>query len=147
MRGLLGEIGVLLEGPTIIYEDNQSCIAFSESPAGTVKLVYVQSSIQRADMLTKPLPRQAFERCLDLTFHRVLGTGGVMKVSQHPFPGRGSSKLPRTLIDWVINNHPINERVPAKEQFLPFYQHSLFHSSSFLKVSNSLSPLSLSVIT
>ncbi|GBM10854.1 Copia protein [Araneus ventricosus] len=71
--------------PVTIYEGNQFCIKLSESPkhhsrtkhidvkyhnlrhleeAGTIELVYCQSKNMTTDILTKPLPRPAFE------FHR-----------------------------------------------------------------------------
>ena len=87
MRGLLDEIGFTPSGPTILHEDNQSCIVYSEVPKfrsstkhipikfhfvrdqvalGNVILRYCESSRQLADVLTKPLARQAFEHCINL---------------------------------------------------------------------------------
>jgi hypothetical protein len=76
MRRLLGDIGYQQEQPTVIYEDNQGCIALSENPvehkrtkhidiryhftrerveSGDVVLEYVTTEDQLADLMTKPL--------------------------------------------------------------------------------------------
>jgi len=69
--------------PITMYEDNQACIALSKHHAyhrrtkhialrwhfirekveeGIVKLVYISTKAQIADLLTKPLTRDVFER-------------------------------------------------------------------------------------
>jgi hypothetical protein len=90
LRRLLEDLGYRQQDPTVIYEDNQGCIALSENPilhkrtkhidiryhftrekveTGEVKLVYVPTEDQLADLLTKPLKR---ERVATLR-QRVLG--------------------------------------------------------------------------
>ncbi len=82
-RVLLGEMGVLNErDPTLIWSDNQGCIALSENPvhhdrtkhfdirhhfvrekvtSGDILLKYIPTGEMIADVLTKPLTRQPFE--------------------------------------------------------------------------------------
>jgi kynurenine formamidase len=83
-------------GTTTIWEDNQSCIAYSQNALvsektkhidmkyhfvkdhvqlGTIKLRYLPTGDMVADMLTKPLPGPA------LVKHRsaILGTSGPMQ--------------------------------------------------------------------
>jgi len=90
LRLLMEKLGFSQEGPTVIREDNQGCIALSENPVNhqrskhidikyhftrerveseDVKLVYVPTEHQQADLLTKALaaPRTAYLR------DRVLG--------------------------------------------------------------------------
>jgi hypothetical protein len=76
LRQLLGDLGYEQEEPTIIYEDNQGCIALAQNPImhkrskhiaikhhfvreriamGEVELHYVPTEHQLADLLTKPL--------------------------------------------------------------------------------------------
>ena len=76
LRLLLKNLGYEQQGHTVIFEDNQGCIYMSHNPVmhkrakhidirfhfvrervadGTVKLVYVQTENQLADLLTKPL--------------------------------------------------------------------------------------------
>lgn len=76
LRLLLKSLGFEQAGHTVIYEDNQGCIGMSENPIlhkrskhidiryhfirecvskGIVKLVYVETKRQLADLLTKPL--------------------------------------------------------------------------------------------
>lgn len=83
LRSLLSSLGMEQHGAIKIYEDNQGCIALSENPvmhrrtkhidiryhfirerveSGEVKLVYVPTEQQLADLLTKPLGRQVVIR-------------------------------------------------------------------------------------
>jgi hypothetical protein len=78
LRGLMGDLGYVQAGATTIYEDNQGCIAMTENPvmhqrtkhidiryhfvrerveSGDIKLEYVPTEEQLADLLTKPLLR------------------------------------------------------------------------------------------
>ena len=81
-RRLLENLGFPQPGPTLIYEDNRTCIAWSEGSvggsdrakhidlrehfvhdaveAGVLKLVPVASIDNVADLLTKPLPKAPF---------------------------------------------------------------------------------------
>jgi hypothetical protein len=82
LRLLLGEMGLPQERPTVLYEDNQSCIAMSESPTlqrrskhidikfhfvrerverGEIKMEYIPTGEQLADIMTKGLLRVKFE--------------------------------------------------------------------------------------
>ena len=81
MRRLNSELGNPPEGPTTIFEDNQSTIAMAKNPQfhgrakhidirhhfvreqvsdGTIKLTYCPTGEMVADMLTKGLPQQPF---------------------------------------------------------------------------------------
>ena len=78
LRDLMGDLGYGQAGATKIYDDNQGCIAMSENPvmhqrtkhidirhhfvrerveSGDIKLEYVPTEEQLADLLTKPLLR------------------------------------------------------------------------------------------
>ena len=83
LRWLFADLGFLQRKPTVIYEDNQGCIALTENPvnhkrtkhidirhhfvrerveSGDVALKYVATKDQVADLLTKPLKRVDLER-------------------------------------------------------------------------------------
>jgi hypothetical protein len=83
LRRLLTYLGIKMVGPTTIYEDNQGAIAMSQNPINhrkakhieiryhfvrervesqEIKLVYVPTGNQLADLLTKPLPRDRVVR-------------------------------------------------------------------------------------
>jgi len=85
IRSLLKDLGDEQLEPTTIYEDNQSCIALAKNPVhharskhidiqyhfvreqiilGAVVLKYLETKEMTADVLTKPLPRPAFERLI-----------------------------------------------------------------------------------
>jgi hypothetical protein len=90
LRCLLADLGFPQSGPTTIFEDNQGCIYMSEN-SGTqrrgrhidirhhfvrervandeIKLTYIRTDDQLADLLTKPLLRQR----LDMLRKKVLG--------------------------------------------------------------------------
>ena len=78
LRRLMGSLGYVQDGPTIIMEDNQGCIAMSENPImhrrskhidirfhflreaverGEVVLTFIPTVEQVADLLTKALPK------------------------------------------------------------------------------------------
>lgn len=82
LRQLLGDISMRQQGPTTIYEDNQGCIALSSNPgyhgrskdidiryhfvrekveSQEIKLEYITTQDQLADLLTKPLVKAKFE--------------------------------------------------------------------------------------
>jgi hypothetical protein len=85
-RGLLREMGVVLSSPTVLYVDNTSAIALVRNAkscvrtrhierrflkirelveAGHIELRYVNTTDNRADILTKALPRADFDRHKD----------------------------------------------------------------------------------
>ena len=82
LRQLEAELGYSPEGPTLIFEDNQSAIAMAKNPqfhgrakhvdichhfireqvtSGTIKLDYCGTKDMAADIMTKGLPRE--QRC------------------------------------------------------------------------------------
>ena len=82
-RHLLEEFNIHMDGATTIWEDNSACIAQSKNPvhhkrtrhillkyhylrdlteSGIVKLQYICTKDQVADLLTKPLPKKDFLR-------------------------------------------------------------------------------------
>jgi len=90
-RGLMREMGVLLNAPTILHVDNTSAIALIKDAkscvrtrhierrylkirelvdAGHIELCYVNTTDNHADVLTKALPRADFERHKDALLHR-----------------------------------------------------------------------------
>ena len=93
LKRLLDEIECRVEAPTILYVDNLSAIRIIKNPEyhkrtkhidtryhfirervekGEVSVYHIPSEQQRADILTKPVPRDNFERLresLGLTFY------------------------------------------------------------------------------
>ena len=88
-RELLRELGYPMSKPTVVYEDNKSCIAFSKNNTnhdrskhidirayalrdrvkeGVVELVHIDTKNQLADMLTKTQPKSTFLRHVDKLF-------------------------------------------------------------------------------
>jgi hypothetical protein len=78
LRQLLADLGYPQKGATVIYEDNQGCIALARNPVfhkrtkhidiryhfirerildGTIDLKYIPTSDQYADIMTKCLPK------------------------------------------------------------------------------------------
>ena len=87
LRNMLGEIGLPQSEPTTIYEDNQACIVMASQKMvsgrnkhmelkqhyvrdmvarNMVRLVYIKTTFQRADILTKNLAYSDFMRIRDL---------------------------------------------------------------------------------
>ena len=83
LRFLLFDMGLPQLGPTTLHEDNAACLKMATNQivsarnkhmelkmhyvrerveAGDIQLKYISTSMQRADILTKNLPRPAFER-------------------------------------------------------------------------------------
>lgn len=83
LQSLLTEMGIDCGGATVIYEDNQSCIKVAEEPkehkrmkhidvkynfirdsisCGKIKLKYIPTGDQIADIMTKGLNRAGFEK-------------------------------------------------------------------------------------
>jgi hypothetical protein len=90
LRQLLADLGFKQEGPTVIFDDNQGCVALAQNArggkrtkhidvryhfvrerieCGELKVVYVSTEHQLADLLTKALERVKLERLRE----RVLG--------------------------------------------------------------------------
>ena len=82
-RGLLGELGLTVESGSVVYGDNQSTITLSKNGVksertkhvdikyhfitetvndGTIRLQWIPTAQQQADIFTKPLGRVLFER-------------------------------------------------------------------------------------
>jgi hypothetical protein len=87
LRFLLADIGLKQLQPTTLFEDNAACLRMAANKlvsarnkhlelkmhyvrervsAGDVRLEYISTHLQRADILTKNLPRPAFERFREL---------------------------------------------------------------------------------
>jgi hypothetical protein len=105
LRHLLSSLQYSPNKPTVIHEDNQSCIAIAANPQlnertahiqvkyhyiqekvadKTVALQYCLTANQLADMFTKGLPRASFER-----FHSMFGCfdlGGVLRYGASSLP-------------------------------------------------------------
>jgi hypothetical protein len=81
LRALLGDMGFVQSDPTVLYEDNQSCIQFAEGAGshqrtkhldrrlhynrqalreGIITFVHLGTEKMTADILTKPLPQLIF---------------------------------------------------------------------------------------
>lgn len=100
ISGLLGELGLGVQGPVIIYDDNQATIEIASNPKdhartkhidirfhhirerialGQVILEYVRTNEQRADILTKALHKPAFIHLKSLL--RVMPVRGVLSIN------------------------------------------------------------------
>jgi hypothetical protein len=87
LKQLLTDIGCHIESPTVIYSDNQGSILLSKNPGhhtrtkhidvrhhfirekqeeGVIKLEYISTHQQPADMLTKSLVRPKLTACCEL---------------------------------------------------------------------------------
>ena len=99
LRSLLKDLDALQQQPTVIYEDNQACIAVVKNPtchsrmkhieirhhftrekveAHEVVLQYLETSKMAADILTKAIAKPKFEELRDLMGLRVIkGREGV----------------------------------------------------------------------
>lgn len=96
LRGVMASMGFMQEGPTVIHEDNQGCIALANNPItqqrskhidiryhftrdlisdGVIVLRYIETQHQLADILTKPLDRVKFQGLRA----QVLGYGVIVK--------------------------------------------------------------------
>ena len=83
MRKLLDDLGEKCSGPTVVKEDNQSAMAIAANPGNhtrtkhidikfhyirsavqqnSIKLVYCPTSMMVADVLTKPVYQETFQR-------------------------------------------------------------------------------------
>jgi hypothetical protein len=81
-RDILAELGFKQETPSVVYEDNQACVAIAKNDSNTsrvkhigkrmafvrgaqlkgeINLVYCPTDQMAADMLIKPLSRPKFE--------------------------------------------------------------------------------------
>ena len=98
---LLNDLNFPQCNPTVIYEDNQSCIHISRNKVtnrrtkhidirynfarekienGEIKVEYCNTSVMLADILTKPLPRHQHIQLCKSTFQsitHILSSGGV----------------------------------------------------------------------
>jgi hypothetical protein len=99
LRQLMADLGFPQREPTTVYEDNQGCIALSENPvmhkrtkhidvrhhfirerleSGEVALRYVATQNQLADLLTKALNRDVFQRLRSVVMgHSSLDLDGI----------------------------------------------------------------------
>ena len=96
LRSLLEEMGVKLEGATVIQEDNQSCIKMCKNPVmqkrtkhidikhhfvserveeGTVELQYCATEDMCADLMTKTLAKPKLEKTQGTTSWRKQTSG------------------------------------------------------------------------
>eukprot|EP00961_Rhodomonas_salina_P285724 3861192-Rhodomonas_salina.5 len=62
LRHLLRDLGYEQMAPTVIFEDNQACIAIDQVEKGNVELQYMKTADMTADIMTKALPRDAHLR-------------------------------------------------------------------------------------
>ena len=83
LRQLMSDLGHVQDQPTIVYEDNQGCIALSANPvfhkrtkhidikyhfirerivSGDIEVIYVPTEHQLADLLTKALHKPKVNR-------------------------------------------------------------------------------------
>ena len=73
LTSLLEQMDVPITRPLFIYEDNQSAISFSQNQTDHrrskhidqryhIELIYISTGQQLADIMTKPLPKDTFER-------------------------------------------------------------------------------------
>ena len=65
LRMLLCELGHPQTEPTLIWEDNKSCILSTEN------VLYTPSGYNYSDILTKPLTELMFQRMIDLLYLKI----------------------------------------------------------------------------
>jgi hypothetical protein len=129
MRGLLREMGVEIGGPTLLRVDNLGAVALAKDrrschrsrhiqrrylkvrefvALGEVKVEYVNTDANAADILTKALERDAFERhcgTLSGARHQVPVAAMCFEDPLAACSGSGST-LSRTSCSWITLMRP-----------------------------------------
>jgi hypothetical protein len=103
VRKLLKELGCILDEATTVYEDNQACIQLAKNPAnferakhidlryyfvkdavadGIIRLHYVKTKQQQADLLTKPIHKTNHKELITrmgMIAKDIHGNGGALE--------------------------------------------------------------------